>query len=59
MEVPQADHVLHPLDRGGVHRLDPPLGGQPGLVAVIVHHLDLPALGSNNPGSDGHIELSP
>ena len=59
MEIPQADHVLHPLDRGWVHGLDPPLRGQPGLVAVIVHHLDLPPFSGDHPGSYGHIELSP
>ena len=39
VEVPEADHVLHPLDGGGVHGLDPPLRGQPLLLAVVVHHL--------------------
>ncbi len=41
VEVPQADHVLHPLDGGGVHRLDPPLRRQPLLFAVVVHHLKI------------------
>ena len=57
MEVSKADHVLHSLDGGRVHGLDPPLRGEPGLLAVIVHHLDLPPLGSHNPGSYGHIKL--
>ena len=39
VQVPEADHVLHPLHRGRVHRLDPPLGGEPQLLPVIVHHL--------------------
>ena len=59
MEVTEADHVLDPLDRGGVHGLDPALGGEPLLLPVIVHHLDPPALGSSHPGPDGDIELPP
>ena len=39
MQVPQADHVLHPVLRGRVHRPDPPLRRQPLLFPVIVHHL--------------------
>ena len=29
VQVPQADHVLHPLYWGGMHRLDAALRGQP------------------------------
>ena len=59
VEVAEADHVLDPLDGGGVHGLDPALGGEPLLLPVIVHHLDPPALGGRHPGPDGDIELPP
>ena len=59
MKISETDHILHPLDRGGVHGLDPPLRGEPGLLPVIINHLDLPSLSSNNPGSDSDIKLSP
>ena len=39
VEVAEADHVLHPLDGGRVHGLDPPLRSEPQLLAVIVDHL--------------------
>ena len=39
VKVSKADHVLHPLDGGGVHGLDPPLRGEPQLVPIIVDHL--------------------
>ena len=42
MEVSKANHVLHALDGGRVHGFDPPLGGEPLLLPVIVHHLDQP-----------------
>jgi len=41
VEVPEADHVLHPLYGGGVHGLDPPLRGQPLLLTVVVYHLKI------------------
>ena len=59
MEVAEADHVLDALHGGGVHGLDTPLGRQPHLVAVVVDHLDLPPLGRDDPGPDGHVELAP
>ena len=58
MQISETDHVLHPLDGGGVHGLDPPLGGEPELLPVIVHHLDPPALCRHHSRSDGDIELS-
>ena len=59
MQITEADHVLHPLDGGRVHGLDPPLRSEPGLLSVIVNDLDLPSLGSHNPGPDSHIKLAP
>ena len=41
VEVAEADHVLDALHGGRVHRLDAPLRGQPYLVAVVVHNLEL------------------
>ena len=39
MEVSKAYHVLHPLDGGRVHGLDPPLRSKPLLLLIIVNNL--------------------
>ena len=59
IEVPQSNHVLHTLYGGGVHRLDPPLLGQPLLLPIVINHLDLvPLQPGDDPGPQGDIKLS-
>jgi hypothetical protein len=65
VEVAEADHVLHPLDGGRVHGLDPSLRGQPLLLAVVVHylceiglkHLHCPKTHEQFPSSFGNAEV--
>ncbi len=59
VKVAEADHVLDALNGCRVHGFNASLGRQPDFVAVIVDHLDLAALGGDDFGADGHVELAP
>ena len=42
-----------------MHRLDPPLLGQPLLLRIVINHLDLvPLQPGDDPGSQGNVKLT-
>ncbi len=59
LQSDESYHVFHTIHRGGVHDFDLRgiLGGDPVLLPLLVHQLDLPGVGELDGGSNGHFKL--
>jgi hypothetical protein len=57
VQIPQPDHVFDAVYGRRMHGLDPPVRGEPVLLAVVVPDGDPAPFGRDHLRPDGHIEL--
>lgn len=58
VEVPQANHIFHPMGWGGMHRLDTTIWCQPVLVTIIVTDVHSTSFCLVHFGTNCHVKFS-